>query len=202
MTEKQVFNQLKADYPGLVHDRYPFPKPYKGSQEVKAIILGADPTRMVNRQPQVFNTVFELDNEKSPYFRSIKRNIDLIEGISMEEVFVQNLCRNYFTRETSQNKDWVAIARRYWASFLVDELNDMFPASIPVLITTEFILKACLKVGKADNAKRIYTDCISISGSDNLLGREMIACYRHHRYTLANWMQYRQFVSNKVKSTK
>ncbi len=198
MTEQQIFERLKAEYPGLVHDRYPFPRPYKGSGEIKAIILGADPTRMVNNHPQPFFTVFELDNKKSPYFRSIRKNLGLIKGLSMANVYVQNLCRNYFTKETSQNKDWVKIARHYWAGFLDDELNNMFPASIPVLITTEFILKACLKNDKADKAAKIYTDCLSISGSDNLLGREMIAFYRHHRYSLANWVEYRQFVSEKI----
>ncbi len=41
--------------------------------------------------------VFELDNDKSPYFRSIMKNIDLADGLSMDNIYVQNLCRNYFT---------------------------------------------------------------------------------------------------------
>lgn len=164
------------------------------------IILGADPTRIVKDNPLPFDTVFELDNEKSPYFRSIQKNIKLIEGLSLENTYVQNLCRNYFTKETSQNKFWVEIAKNYWAGFLADELDKMFPTSIPTLITTEFILKACLNNGKAEKAEKIYTDCLSISANDNLLGREMIAFYRHHKYSLDKWVEYRQFVAEKIKS--
>ncbi len=47
MTEQQILKRLKIDYPSVIHDQYPFPKPYKGRGETKAIILGVDPTHRV-----------------------------------------------------------------------------------------------------------------------------------------------------------
>ncbi len=202
MNEQQILERLKTDYPHMVSDRFPFPKAYRGSGAIKAIILGADPTRIVNGQPQPFDMVFELDNEKSPYFRSIRKNIDLIEGLSMGEVYVQNLCRNYFTQETSKNKSWVDIARGYWADFLAEELNNMFEPSVPVLITTEFILKACLTKGKAEKASNLYEGCLTIPGKDNLLGREMIPFYRHYKYSLDQWGGYGMFLFERFGSVK
>jgi hypothetical protein len=198
MTEEQILDSLLSDYPGLVHDRYPFPEAYIGNGEIKAIILGADPTRIVNDKPQPFKMVFELDNPKSPYFRSVQKNIDLVDGLSMENVYVQNLCRNYFIKETSGNKDWVDIARKYWSSLLAQELDRMFASSVPVLMTTEFILKACLKNGLVPKASHIYTQCICIAREDNLLGREMVALFRHHKYSLVKWHDYREFISSVI----
>jgi hypothetical protein len=200
MTEKQILETLLSDYPDKVHPRYPFPEPYKGSGEIKAIILGADPTRIVKDQPLPFNMVFELDNDKSPYFRSIRKNIDLLDGLSMENIYAQNLCRNYFNKETSANKAWVDIARNYWSGFLAKELDSMFTPSVPVLITTEFILKACIIKGKVIKANNIYSQCLCIAAEDNLFGREMIAFYRHYNYSIDRWPEYRKFVSGKINS--
>ncbi len=200
MTEQQLLKSLLFDYPGLVHNRYPFPEPYKGIGEIKAIILGADPTRIVNDQPQPFNIVFELDNDKSPYFRNIQKNINLVEGLSMDNIYVQNLCRNYFTKETSDNKQWVDIARNYWSDYLAKELDSMFDPSVSVLVTTELLLKVCLKTGKARKAKDIYSQCLYIAGEDNLLGSDMFAFYRHYWYSLDRWPTYRDFVTRKINS--
>ena len=47
MPEQQILKKLKADYPNLVMDWHPFPKTYRGRAEIKAIIPGADPTRIL-----------------------------------------------------------------------------------------------------------------------------------------------------------
>ncbi len=43
MTEQQILESLLSDYQDKVNPRYPFPEPYRGSGEIKAIILGATP---------------------------------------------------------------------------------------------------------------------------------------------------------------
>ena len=197
MTEQQILKKLKTDYPNLVMDWHPFPKTYRGSEEIKAIILGADPTRIVAGRPQPMVTVFEIHKEDSPYFRSIRKNIDLVDGLSMDNVYVQNFCRNYFSAETSKNSNWADIARSYWGEFLAEELNNMFDPRVPVLATTEFILKAILNNGKADNASNIYRNCVTIPGTDNLLGREIIPFYRHYQYSLEKWDGYRKYLSER-----
>jgi len=185
-------------FPDLCTPKYPFPEPYIGSGEIKAIILGADPTRMVNGNPQPFNVVFELDNERSPYWRGIGKNIGLLDDLTMDNVYVQNLCRNYFWKETSQNENWTTIARNYWISVLNEELDRRFPPTIPVLMTTEFILQACLLNAPMHKAHEIYNDCLSYSWKDNLFGREVLALYRHHAYSLDKWSAYARFLSDKI----
>jgi len=201
MTEIEVFKTLLDDYPSIVHDKYPFPKPFKGNGEIKAIILGADPARILADGPQQFSTVFELNNPKSPYWRGVGANIGQIQGVSMENIYVQNLCRNYFTKETSKNPQWIEIARNYWIPFFSQELDFLFDRSIPIFITTEFILKACLTGKERMKAREIYQSNRCISASENLFGRELFALYRHPAYSLKRWSTYSEFVSEKLKST-
>jgi hypothetical protein len=198
MTEIDVLKSLLKEYPNTVHPRYPFPEPFIGNGDIKAIILGADPTRIVAGEPQQFSMVFELDNPKSPYWRGIGDNINQIPGLSMENVYVQNLCRNYFTKETSENPDWIEIARKYWIPFVSQELNVLFKPSVPILITTQFILQACLTNKEKIRAKDIYESNRVISASENLFGRELLALYRHPYYSLKRWTGYREFLSGKV----
>lgn len=199
MKELDILNRLKNDFVDLVHPMYPFPAPYIGSGEIKAIILGADPTRIVNNSPQPFRMVFELDNEMSPYWRGIGKNIELLDSLSMDNVYVQNLCRNYFTKETAKNQHWVRIAREYWIKHLNDELDSRFSPTIPILITTEFILHACLVKAKKVKARDIYSECLSFPWNDNLFGRELLALYRHPAYSLQRWNEYSRFLSKRIK---
>jgi len=179
---------------------YPFPGPFSGKDEIKAVILGADPTHIVNGKPKPLKKVFQLDNSKSPYWRSIQNNINQIDGLNLENVYVQNLCRNYFKKETSKNSDWLEIARNYWAPFLKRELDRNYDKNVPILMTTEFILHSILIDPKRKiKAKDIYTNCIIIASEENILGRELIAFYRHFYYSLKkeDWKYYRSFINSK-----
>ncbi|SNR57955.1 hypothetical protein SAMN06265371_10620 [Lutibacter agarilyticus] len=199
MNEKDLLSQLKKKFPVLVSDLYPFPKPYQGKEKVKAIVLGADPSHIVDGLPKPLKEVFQLDNPRSPYWRSIQRNIDHIDGVTLDNLYVQNLCRNYFTQETSENEHWSEIARNYWAPFLKQELDGKFDVRVPVLMTTEFILHSLLKDPTIKlKATDIYTNHILIKKEDNLLGRDLITFYRHHRYSLTNWDTYKEFIENKI----
>lgn len=52
-------------------------------------------------------------------------------------------------------------------------------------MTTQFILWATLTDNKERiKADKIYKECISIPRVDNLLGRKLIAFYRHWQYSL------------------
>jgi len=83
-------------YNKIIDDYNQFPLPFCNNlNNVKAIVLGTDPT---NRQRRI-NKVFDLDDPNSPYFRIIKQNLSLID-IGLDEIYVQNLCKNYFTIET------------------------------------------------------------------------------------------------------
>lgn len=201
MAELQILQQLLKDHPDKVHDRYPFPEPFRGTGEIKAIVLGADPTRISKDETsQPFEVVFELDNPKSPYWRGIGKNIRLIDGLGEDNLYVQNLCRNYFTKETSKNKEWELIARNYWIPFLRKELDELFPQSIPILITTQFILRACLISGRPMKPLSIYEGNKAIAPEENLFGRKLLALYRHHSYSLDHWKDYAGFLGGEIHS--
>lgn len=199
MLEKEIHDSLIANYPEQISTMYPFPQAFKGSEKIRAIVLGADPTHIINGLPKQLNMVFGLDQDKSPYWNTISRNIKELQTINIDHIYVQNICRNYFKEETSKNKQWVKIARDFWMEHLKNELDNMFDSSIPILITTEFILKAVLNDGlKMDKAKDIYSNLLTISKEDNLLQRELIAFYRHPRYLLRNWVSYKEIIDCKL----
>jgi len=189
-----IIDLLVRKYPSLIYTGYKtVPDAHVGKSRIKAIVLGADPTHIVNGVPVEMKKVFGLDDLHSPYWRGIGRNLQRIDGLSMENIHVQNLCRNYFTIETSKNKHWVDIARDYWAPFLRKELDELYPGGVPVLITTEFILHAILKDEKKKiPASTIYKECMPIPKEENLLNRKIIAFYRHHYYSLEReqWSDY------------
>lgn len=199
MNEKEILLKLQQEY-SVVNALYPFPDPFLKKGDVKAVVLGADPTNIIEGEPKRLKKVFQLDNPKSPYWRSIQANLDKMEGVTLDNLYVQNLCRNYFNKETTQNPHWLKIARSYWAPFLKRELDNNYNKNVPVLMTTEFILHAVLIDPKRKlKAKDIYTNCITIAPEENILGRELIAFYRHFYYSLKKeqWQRYTAFLNSK-----
>ncbi|WP_372744142.1 hypothetical protein [Lutibacter sp.] len=206
MNQSEILNHLVVNYPNLIDVSFPIPSPHPDlslidPKSIKAIILGADPTHIVNGNPVEIKKVFGLDLKYSPYWNGINNNIKQVVGLSVANVYVQNVCRNYFKCETSQNKDWVTIARKYWIPFLKAELNEKFDKSIPIFITTEFILSAALNnPAKKIIASELYANCKSIEKDDNLFEREIIPFYRHFKYNLKNWPEYNMFLKSKINS--
>jgi len=73
MLEQKIFTNLKKDFPNLISNIYPFPEAHVGKDKIKAIILGADPTHIVDGKPKPLKKVFGLDQKNSPYWRSIQK---------------------------------------------------------------------------------------------------------------------------------
>jgi hypothetical protein len=201
MDPKTIISSLAQEYTGIVSDEFDIPKAYKGQDQIKAIVLGADPTHIVDEKPIEMKVVFDLDDpENSPYWRGINMNLKHI-GLTLDNLYVQNVCRNYFTCETTQNKKWEEIARKYWIPYLKQELDNGFDKRIPILMTTQFILWAALE----DNTKRIkaaniYEEYISIPEEDNLFKRKLYALYRHPSYSLKRpkWGSYVKFLNKEI----
>lgn len=78
------------------------------------MLLGADPSNFSNKGvTNKLTTVFDLDKSGYIYFKgSVIIGLKTL-GIKMEEIYVQNLIRNYFNLVTGKNKHWKAIAT-YW----------------------------------------------------------------------------------------
>lgn len=176
------------------------PNPYCLSPErVRAIVLGTDPSNVEGR---TFSYVFDLDPSKpgdDRYFKGIEDNLSLI-GLTMRDIYVQNVCQNYFEKETGeQEKDWKKAAK-VWIPYLKKELDANFDKNIPVIATAEIIMKVLLKDGvKPAAAKSIYSakHKIPFAKSSNKLGRPLVPIYRHFQYTLKDekWKAYRTMVA-------
>ncbi len=184
------------------------PSPFCISPEsVRAIVLGADPS---NKEGKTFSFVFDLDPNKpgdDRYFKGIEDNLNLI-GLSMKDIYVQNVCQNYFEKETGEHeKDWTKAAK-VWIPYLKMELDANFDKNIPVIATAEIIVKVLLKDGvKPGSAKNIYSakHKVPFPKSSNKLGRPLIPIYRHFKYTLKDekWQAYRKLVTEYLtKNTK
>ena len=105
MQPEEVLNRLVSKYPGLISTEFGIPAYHRGKGPIKAIVLGADPTHILNGKPIKMGKVFGLDDpDNSPYWRGINNNLKQI-GLTLDNVYVENVCRNYFTCETSQMRN-------------------------------------------------------------------------------------------------
>jgi hypothetical protein len=153
-----------------------FPKPYyKNINSIKAIVIGADPS---NPQNKTFSFVFGLEQgEKSPYFRSILKNLRVVD-LNLDNIYVQNLCCNYFNKVTDENDLFTEIANSYWLPHLKSELDNLFHPHIPVFVTA---WKALTVLSPSANnyvmkKSKIYRE--SIIFTESLLDRPVIALFR------------------------
>lgn len=177
------------------------PGPYKGKNGLKAILLGADPTNSGLKKgdnPLQIKTVFGIGEYNDVFFRPQLININAI-GLNKENLYIQNVCRNYFNNETSDNKKWREIAE-IWLPYLKKELNEIDQERIlPVLVTSEIIMKAL--VDDVCKASEVYKNCLSYQS--NVLERKIFALYRHPRYSLSlksdSNNKYRNFLIAKFK---
>ncbi len=196
------FSEIKK-YPKLVNsinfDMFSLPKPYHGKNKTKAILLGADPTNngiKTDKGLKVLETVFALNSKYEDYFfRPQKYNLSQLD-ISKDDLFIQNLCRNYFVDQTSKNKQWKVVAQ-LWLKYLKEELEN-FDKEIPVVCSAEKILKVLIP-------KDISADIFYKNPNEYLplwsdtIERYIYPLYRCPRYYLSVQPVYKNFLLSKLK---
>ena len=80
-------------------------------KRIKAIVLGADPSNFTdNGNTKVLTKAFGIGDGEPGYFRDILKNLKRI-GLSLEDIYVDNLIQVYLNSETSKNTDWNKIAQ-------------------------------------------------------------------------------------------
>lgn len=210
ITRQEILNKLKEVDPLLESDRIDWPAPYfEDINNIKAIVLGCDPT---NQHDQHLKYAFGIGTEiplLKQFFSRIENNL-LEVGLSRKNTYIQNLCQNYFSAETSNNANWQSAAK-IWIPFLVEELNALpISKNIPVFLTAADLYKVFLKNGiKKYEPKELYSkpDLLPISAEDNHLNRPLFPLYRggHGYYDLKKWPDYVEhlntyFEMNKIKT--
>jgi hypothetical protein len=194
-----ILEQLLIGYKSIIYPEYAFPNSFRGRGKIRAIVLGADPTHIVEDKPLKLKVVFGLDQINSEYWLGIQNNLSLISELQMDNIYVQNVCKNYFTKETSKNEFWPEIAKKVWLPELKIELDSLFDYKIPVFMTTEIILKISVHdTVKYLTASKIYTECLYVEEKDNFLNRKLFALYRHPRYSLSRWPEYCNFLKREL----
>ncbi len=186
-----ILSELKSHLVGNLDDYIPFPKPYQGSDRIKAILLGADPS---TENGIHIDTVFNLSGEDKRYFAGIKRNLDAI-NLSLENLYVQNFCQNYFTKTTySQKENWWR-ASAVWVLYLREELDERFSTDVPLLVTSELIFHRLLySVNEKNSVYYQYPETVPVESCYVKSGRMLIPFFRHWRYDLTKpeWRCYKE----------
>ena len=160
---------------------------FYNKHNVKAIILGADPGNFSNHGKDVeIKVAFGIGSGDPRYFNPILKNLESI-GLSLTDVYIQNLITIDSGFETSSNPDWEKLAdaniQTRIAEFkLLDPRN-----KIPVLVTAERIIRY-LSIGKLPSAEIMYSEHAyhPILPSRNKLGRPIFPFFRHPKYDLFN----------------
>jgi hypothetical protein len=172
------------------------PKLYcSNTNNIRAFVLGCDPTAFdKNNNRLEFKKVFGLEKEGNPYFAGILSNLNLI-GITLNDIYVQNLITEYQEFESSKNKEWMKTASDSIPSRKV-EFDKIDPSkTIPVFLTSELLYKALLIEGQPKHkAIEFYKkpELIPIPAEANKLGRPLIPLYRHYTYNLNGKPEYIQ----------
>ena len=196
MTDKEILSQIKQRFHNVYEGTYPFPIPFEGKENIKAILVGTDPGNLIKGKTKHFEKVFGLENNKSKYFSSIYSNIKLLQNLSIENLYIQNICKNYFNCNAYLNKYWLKIANEFWLPVIKNEFNSRFKPEIPVLLSSELIFNLLIKKECKNSAKYLYENSKFISETDNYLGRVLIPFYRHYKYSLKNWNKYKDCIDN------
>lgn len=184
----------------------PPPKPWIGSKP-KAFVLGCDPTAFdINsngeRGPVLFYTVFNLGGSDLRYFASIQKNLGKLGLENTMYLYVQNLIPDYQDEETSKNKQWNLFAKESIPDRRA-EFDKIDPdVKLPVFLTSERLYKVLMNPGeKLLSASALYqSENVMIPAEKNLLGRPLIALYRHPSYNYNKQPEYFKRVKNILNS--
>lgn len=179
-------------------DKTSLPEPYLGKNQIVAILLGADPTNngiKTAKGLKQLNTVFGIESRyEVDFFKPQLINLRALT-LNKDDLFIQNLCRNYFTRQTGQNPKWNKIAE-LWIKYFKNEIGRF--ENIPILVTAEKILRVLTM--KNIKAELLYEEPEThLPLWSDSLQREVYPLYRHPKYFLTQQNKYRDYLNTKLK---
>lgn len=152
---------------------------------VKAIVLGADPTNFSDHgSRKELTNVFGIGSGDPRYFKVLLKNLETV-NLNIFDVYVQNMIPEYLDKVTAENKEWEKIAEK-WLPILEKELDVFDPdKKIPILVTAERVLKF-LSLASVPEAGNIYSgqEPGIVEKKNSKLERKLIPFYRHYKYSL------------------
>lgn len=211
MGEKDIIFESSKIFGEQVHSITPLPKAYcpGGISNVKAIYLGCDPS---NKHSETLPYAFAHESGLKVFNSFLKSHTEQLEQIKLnwESVYTQNLCRNYFEKETYKNPIWKRAANEFWIDQLKVELSQ-FDSKIPVLLTSQILLEVLGLDGFENILAPDFYECrvdIPIPAIKNKLNRNLIPAYRGKSpkfevsYLLKNkkWEDYKNLIVQHFRS--
>jgi hypothetical protein len=194
MSEVSLCQYLQQRYNRIYRPADALPLPfYIDRRRVRAIVLGTDPS---NPRGVFVQRVFGLENPDSPYFRAILDNLNQI-ALSLEEVYVENLCKNYFRIVTTANPNWGEIAA-LWRGLLQRELDALFDRRVPVLLTAWPLYSVLASNPVPDKPSDLYRNKVLLPPTENHLGRTIAPFFRHWYYGMQRWGEYCEWIKSLV----
>ena len=204
MKQSEIIQKLRENGIETIHDAQPFPKAFgKANKNIKAIILGCDPSNFSgkNGETVILDTVFGIGTDER-YFRQILANLNQL-NLKLSDIYVQNLCRNYFPAETAKNKQWYDAAK-IWIEYLNAEI-DSFDVNqkIPVFLTSFELYKALVKKEAQHSKPKFYYENpqeLPVKPAENYLNRPLLPLWRGGNgfYNLEKWDKYKEEVKLKL----
>ena len=200
MDERKIKEIIKTHY-GEIFVDYKIPKPYIGKGPIKAILLGNDPGNNFDGETKRFEYAFALTDD-SRYFRIFRENIAELDGITIDNLYIQNLCKNYFNCDTSKNASWKEVAK-LWMPCLKEEFDSQFSKNVPILASSYVLIEAILEYGNSQKIKLkpkdFYQNCSIIERQGNYFDRDIIPFFRHKGYKMVDWQDYKNFLNEYFK---
>lgn len=197
MDERKIKELIKTHY-GEIFVDYNIPKPYVGKGPIKAILLGNDPGNNFDGETKKFEYAFALTDD-SRYFRIFRENLAELDDISIDNLYIQNLCKNYFNCDTSKNANWKEVAK-LWMPSVKEELNSQFNKDVPILASSYVLMETIMEYGDSRKIKRkprdFYQNCSIIERHNNYFERDIIPFFRHKGYKLTDWKEYKEFLNS------
>lgn len=190
--EQEICDHIERNYPTYIKKTATLPKAYVGNDSIRVIILGADPT--FPTKICEYDHVLDLNNSDSPFKKGIELNLNEL-GLNLQNVYVQNLVRNFFNIETIMNPVWKDCAP-LWMDLLKRELDHEFDRNIPILATSWKTIQVITGTTISDNltGQSIYNDNRIINENENFFGRKLIAFFHNKIYNLSNWPDYKSAI--------
>lgn len=209
MDETEIILELQSQFGNEILNITPFPRPYcKDNSSIKAIYLGCDPS---NKHSHNLPYAFALESKLPVFNKFLKdHSSNLCQiGLSWDTVYVQNLCQNYFEKETSKNQTLWKKTSKWRIPHLKQELQ-VFTDDIPVLLTSSYLFNVLVNSKWRKIKPKQFYNCeieIPIPKSENLLERYLIPFYRNRQkvdYHLSNpdWENFKLNIIWKLKHDK
>ena len=133
------------------------PRPFCGSGEICLVIIGQDPTVENENTRKKVTTALMLDGKGhlTRFLATVSGGL----GLTLENVYATNLCKNFFKRtptqiEKTEAVDVIAFERPHWLPLLRDELA-WFPEAV-VISLGEPVLRCLVRAGFAQNVKNYW----------------------------------------------